>query len=52
MIEEQEDEVMLSLFLDFLTNQALSNSETELEVYTEEMDAEDEELIADVKLDN
>jgi antitoxin PrlF len=50
--EQQEDELMLSLFLDFLTKQALLNPDAELEAYTEEMAAEDEELIAGVELDN
>lgn len=43
---------MLSLFLDFLTQQALLNPNAELEAYTEEMAAEDKELIAGVELDN
>lgn len=50
--ELQEEELMLSLFLDFLTKQALLNPETELEAYTEAMANEDEELIAGVELDN
>jgi antitoxin PrlF len=51
-IESQEDEVMLSLFLDFLTKQALLNPETELEEYTESMAAEDDELMAGVEIDS
>jgi antitoxin PrlF len=43
---------MLSLFLDFLTKQALLNPDAELEAYTEAMAAEDEELMAGVELDN
>jgi antitoxin PrlF len=49
--KEQEDELMLSLFLDFVTEQALLNPDTELEVYTEEMATEDEQLMAGVELD-
>lgn len=49
--EQYEDELMLSLFLDFLTKQALARP-NELEEYTEAMAAEDEELIAGVVLDS
>lgn len=49
--EQAEDELMLSLFLDFLMKQALSNPD-ELEAYTEAMAAEDDELTAGVVLDN
>lgn len=49
--EQHEDELMLSLFLDFLIKQALARP-NELEVYTEAMAAEDEELIAGVVLDS
>lgn len=52
LLEEEDDELMLSLFLDFITKQALSNPDVELEAYTEVMAAEDEELIAGVELDN
>jgi antitoxin PrlF len=45
--EQDEDELMLSLFLDFLTKQALSDP-LEVEAYTEAMAAEDEELMAGV----
>jgi antitoxin PrlF len=45
--EQDEDELMLSLFLDFLTKQALSDP-SEVEAYTEAMATEDEELIAGV----
>ncbi len=41
---------MVSLFLDFLMKQSLSNPD-ELEAYTEEMAAEDDELMAGVVLD-
>jgi antitoxin PrlF len=46
---QDEDELMLSLFLDFLTKQALSNT-SEIEAYTEAMAAEDDELMAGVKM--
>lgn len=51
-LEQAEDQLMLSLFLDFLTKRALVNPETELETYTAEMAAEDDELIAGVELDS
>ncbi|TVQ48158.1 MAG: hypothetical protein EA365_01815 [Gloeocapsa sp. DLM2.Bin57] len=51
-VEASEDELMLSLFLDFVTKQALLAPETELEAYTEAMVKEDEELIAGVEIDN
>jgi antitoxin PrlF len=44
---QDEDELMLSLFLDFLTRQALSDA-SEIEAYTEAMSAEDDELMAGV----
>jgi antitoxin PrlF len=47
--ENDGDELMLSLFLDFLTKQALANP-NEVEAYTEAMMAEDEELIAGVAI--
>jgi antitoxin PrlF len=47
--DEESDELMLSLFLDFLTKQALANSD-EIEEYTEAMAAEDEELMAGVEI--
>lgn len=47
---QDEDELMLSLYLDFLTKQALANPE-ELEAYTQQMADEDEALIAGVILD-
>ncbi|MEG3439274.1 hypothetical protein V0288_19265 [Pannus brasiliensis CCIBt3594] len=46
------DELILSLYLDFLMEQAFLNPEEELEAYTEEMAAEDEELMAGVELDD
>lgn len=48
--EEDEEELMLSLFLDFLMKDALSNPD-ELEAYTAAMAAEDDELTAGVVLD-
>ncbi len=49
-LEPDEDELILSLFLDFLMKQSLSHHK-ELEAYTEEMVAEDDELTAGVVLD-
>lgn len=49
--EQEQDELMLSLFLDFLLKQALSHGD-ELEAYTEAMAAEDDELTAGVVLDS
>jgi antitoxin PrlF len=49
--EDNEDELMLGLFLDFLTKQALANPD-EIEAYTEIMAAEDEELIAGMRVRN
>lgn len=48
--EQEKDEVLLSLFLDFVTENSLRNP-SELESYTEAMAAEDDELIAGVILD-
>ncbi len=50
--EQEKDELMLSLFLDFLMENALRNPKEEIEVYTEEMAAEDDELMAGVILDS
>ncbi len=50
-LEQEKDELMLSLFLDFLMEDALRNPD-ELESYTEAMAAEDDELIAGVVLDS
>jgi antitoxin PrlF len=46
---QDEDELMLSLFLDFVMRQALANP-AEVEVYSEAMAAEDDELIAGVEI--
>ncbi|MBE9059894.1 hypothetical protein [cf. Phormidesmis sp. LEGE 11477] len=48
--EQAEDELMLRLYLDFLTKQALTNPD-ELEEYTLEMAQADDDLIAGVELD-
>ena len=48
--EQDEDELMLSLFLDFLMKAAIANPD-EVEAYTAAMVAEDEELTAGVVLD-
>ncbi|MEO0519130.1 MAG: hypothetical protein AAF171_17715 [Cyanobacteria bacterium P01_A01_bin.116] len=51
-VEDQaEDELMLKLYLDFLTKQALANPD-ELEEYTQQMAEEDEQLMAGVDLDD
>lgn len=50
-LDGEEDELLLSLFLDFVMEEALSNPD-ELESYTEAMVAEDDELIAGVVLDS
>ncbi len=50
-LEQERDELMLSLFLDFLTEKSLRNPD-ELESYTEAMAAEDDELTAGVVLDS
>lgn len=50
-LEQEQDELMLSLFLDFMMAEALQNPD-ELESYTEEMAALDDELIAGVVLDS
>jgi antitoxin PrlF len=44
------DDLMLSLFLDFITKDALTNPE-QLEAYTEAMSDEDDELLAGVVVD-
>ena len=51
LAEQEKDELMLSLFLDFLMEEALHNPD-EIENYTEAMSAEDDELIAGVMLDS
>ena len=48
--EEEEDNLILSLFLDFITKDALKNSDR-LEAYTAEMAQEDDELLVGVELD-
>ncbi|MBD2309388.1 hypothetical protein H6G17_28450 [Chroococcidiopsis sp. FACHB-1243] len=50
--EQEKDELMLASFLDFLMENALRNPKEEIEIYTEEMAAEDEELLAGVDLDS
>jgi antitoxin PrlF len=50
-LEQEKDELMLSLFLDFLMENALRNP-AQLESYTEAMAAEDDELIAGVVLED
>lgn len=50
-LEQEKDELLLSLFLDFVMEEALSNPD-ELESYTSQMAAEDDELIAGVVLDS
>jgi antitoxin PrlF len=50
-LEQEKEELMLSLFLDFVMENGLSNS-GEIENYTEEMAAEDENLIAGVVIDS
>jgi antitoxin PrlF len=46
---QDEDELLLGLFLDFVMRQALSSSE-EVEAYTESMSVEDDELMAGVQI--
>ena len=48
--EEADDSLMLSLFLDFVTKDALKNSD-HLEAYTEAMSQEDDELLAGVEVE-
>lgn len=48
--EEEEDNLILSLFLDFITKDALKNSDR-LEAYTEAMAQDDDELLAGVDLE-
>ncbi len=50
-LEQEKDELMLSLFLDFLMEEALQHPD-ELESYTEEMASFDDDLIAGVVLDS
>lgn len=48
--EDEGNELLLGLFLDFITKDALKNSDR-LEAYTEAMAQEDDELLAGVSLD-
>jgi antitoxin PrlF len=48
--EEEQDELMLSLFLDFVMETSLRDP-NEIEKYTEEMAAEDDELMQGVIID-
>jgi antitoxin PrlF len=48
--EEADNSLMLSLFLDFISKDALQNSD-HLEPYTEVMSTEDDELLAGVEID-
>lgn len=47
---EENNELMLSLFLDFITKDALKNSDR-LEAYTEVMAQDDDELLEGVEID-
>jgi antitoxin PrlF len=49
-MDEEDDAGMMKLYLDFLIEQAIAHPE-ELEEYTEQMIAEDQELMAGVILD-
>jgi len=49
---EEAEDVMLSLFLDFLMKNAFANPDSELEAYTSAMSAEDDELLAGVVVDS
>ncbi len=48
--DTEEDSLMLGLFLDFLSRQALSSDQAPV-LYTEAMAAEDDELLAGVSVD-
>lgn len=48
--ESDAEDLIMSLFLDLITKDALSNPQ-HLEAYTEEMAAEDDELLAGVIVD-
>ena len=50
-VSQDEDALMLSLFLEFLTQKALSDP-SELEEYTQAMADEDDDLMAGVVLDD
>ena len=49
-VEEEEDGIMMSLFLDFLMASVIEQPES-LVAYTSEMSQEAEELLAEVELD-
>ncbi len=49
--EEEGDDVMMSLFLDFLMKSAI-NDPSSLVAYTEEMSQEANGLLAEVEIDN
>lgn len=49
-LDQWQDELMLRMFLDFVTGQALSK-QIEIELYTEAMAAEDDALMEGVALD-
>ncbi|MGL5835020.1 MAG: hypothetical protein ACRC1Z_17585 [Waterburya sp.] len=49
--EREQDKLMLSLFLDFVMENALRNP-NEIKKYTEEMADEDDELIEGVIIDS
>lgn len=48
--DAEEDSLMLGLFLDFLSRQALSSDQAPV-LYTESMAAEDDDLLAGVSVD-
>ncbi len=48
--DTEEDSLMLGLFLDFLSRQALSSDQAPV-IYTEAMAAEDDDLLAGVMVD-
>jgi antitoxin PrlF len=48
--EADEDDLMMSLFLDFATKDALTNPQ-HLEAYTQELSDEDDELLVGVVVD-
>ncbi len=48
--DEDGNELILSLFLDFITKDALKNSDR-LEAYTQKMAQDDDQLLAGVELD-
>lgn len=48
--EDEEESLIMGLFLDFLMNEAIANPET-LVPYTEEMSTEVDDLLADVVIE-